>query len=223
VVLGALCSQVDLCPVCIDFTDQALQTLVDIIANGGIVGGCQGVCSALGQKTGSQALGAVCDLICTIVGIDELVKILDKADLDPIYFCELAKLCPINDHGDAKITMFTVAPPSGPQGTTFTITCDFTSQNGTGTGEIDLFVATQDGVPLGDSELLQAQKPGNYGIKFNLQAQPDPSCDPTQEECEQWLPGNYTVQIAICNGECGSKHPHSQIYDSATAVFNIVG
>lgn len=39
-----------------------------------------------------------------------------RADLDPIYFCELLKTCPIKDDGDAKITSFTVSPQSGPQG-----------------------------------------------------------------------------------------------------------
>lgn len=41
----------------------------------------------------------------------------NRADLDPIYFCELLKTCPIKDDGDAKITSFTVSPQSGPQGT----------------------------------------------------------------------------------------------------------
>lgn len=40
----------------------------------------------------------------------------NRADLDPIYFCELLKTCPIKDDGDAKIISFTVSPQSGPQG-----------------------------------------------------------------------------------------------------------
>jgi len=28
---------------------------------------------------------------------------------------------------------------------------------------------------------------------------------------------------AVCNGECGSKHPHSAIYDEATSTFEITG
>jgi len=39
-----------------------------------------------------------------------------RADLDPIYFCEELKVCPIFDNGDAKITTLTVTPKSGPQG-----------------------------------------------------------------------------------------------------------
>ena len=56
----------------------------------------------------------------------------------------------------------------------------------------------------------------------------------------QWIPtsilyltGTYKdmslifVQLvlfsAVCNGECGSKHPHSQIYDEAQTTFTITG
>jgi hypothetical protein len=31
------------------------------------------------------------------------------------------------------------------------------------------------------------------------------------------------VFTAICNGECGSSHPHSKIYDEATTTFQITG
>ena len=39
-----------------------------------------------------------------------------RADLDPIYFCELLKTCPINDHGDATIKDLSITPVTGPQG-----------------------------------------------------------------------------------------------------------
>ena len=39
-----------------------------------------------------------------------------RADLDPVYFCELVRLCPIKDDGDAKITSLTVNPTSVPRG-----------------------------------------------------------------------------------------------------------
>jgi hypothetical protein len=43
--------------------------------------------------------------------------------------------------------------------------------------------------------LEQEQKPGAYNTQFKLQAEPDPSCDPTQQPCENWLPGLYTVHV----------------------------
>ena len=39
-----------------------------------------------------------------------------RADLDPIYYCELLDVCAINDSGDAKITDASVMAKSGPQG-----------------------------------------------------------------------------------------------------------
>ncbi len=39
-----------------------------------------------------------------------------RADLDPIYYCELIDGCLIKDDGDAKITSFTVTPTKVTQG-----------------------------------------------------------------------------------------------------------
>lgn len=41
------------------------------------------------------------------------------------------------------------------------------------------------------------------------------------EDCEMWLAGTYNVTVMICNGECGSKHPHSAIYDTARGNFTL--
>jgi hypothetical protein len=73
----------------------------------------------------------------------------------------------------------------------------------------------------GNSAYSPAAKAGQYGVRWSVKAEPDPSCDPTQQECEQWLPGTYVVDVAVCNGECGSKHPHSAIYDQARTNFTL--
>ena len=83
-----------------------------------------------------QIVGIVCNILCDIVGVDEFVKIIDRADLDPIYYCELLKSCKIKDDGDATINNFQITPLSGPQGTTFKALLNYVSNNGTGTGEI---------------------------------------------------------------------------------------
>jgi hypothetical protein len=46
------------------------------ILEGGVVGTCGVLCHALAQKTGSQALGAVCDILCDVVGIKEFIKLV---------------------------------------------------------------------------------------------------------------------------------------------------
>lgn len=36
--------------------------------------------------------------------------------------------------------------------------------------------------------------PGVYKADMKINAKPDPSCDPSVQPCEKWLPGTYTVQ-----------------------------
>ncbi|CAF1004410.1 unnamed protein product [Brachionus calyciflorus] len=209
------------CKTCINFADQALDTLLNAILNVGVIGECSQLCNYVAQKVGSEIVDVVCNLLCDFVGIKEFITIIEKADLDPIWYCELLKACPINDYGDARITEFEVVPSKGPQGT-FTINLTYESNNGTGTGELYIGVKTVDRIPVEDSFLLEASKPGIYQTQIRLNAVPDQECDPSQGPCEQWQPGVYFVETAICNGECGSLHPHSEIYDQAQANFTIV-
>lgn len=39
-----------------------------------------------------------------------------RADLDPIYYCELLKVCAVNDDGDATILSLNVTPNAVPKG-----------------------------------------------------------------------------------------------------------
>lgn len=84
----------DLCPTCINVADQSINILLNLILDSGIIGTCGTLCSALAQKTGSQVIGTICDLACDALGIDEFIKLLDNADIDPIWYCEIARLCP---------------------------------------------------------------------------------------------------------------------------------
>lgn len=185
----------DSCKVCIEFAEQALNELLNAVLNIGVVGGCGKVCSYVEEKTGSKTVGVVCNILCDLVGIDEFVKVIEQADLDPIFYCELLKTCKIKDDGDATIVSFTISPRSGPQGTTFQADVSFVSLNGTGTGELAIGIRTVDGIDVGDSFLIESLPPGKYEEQISIQAEPDPDCDPTQEQCEQWLPGVYYVEI----------------------------
>lgn len=206
------------CSSCVDLSGQLINELLNVILNVGVVGGCETLCAYLPN----QLEQVVCNLACDYFGFEEFVKLIKKADIDPIYICEIIKTCPIFDGGDCKITQLDVTPKSGPQGE-FDIGLTYVSKNGTGTGELDIEIRTVDGIPVGDNFLQEMESAGTYPVNIKLKAVPDPDCDPTQGFCEEWLPGNYTVKIAICNGECGSKHPHSQIYDEAETFFTITG
>ena len=133
-------------------------------------------------------------------------------------------------------------------GSRFNIVMNYTTVNGTGTGETSILIRTVDGIPVFGSFLTEPQPPDTYVVKWDAEARPDPDCDPTESFCEMWLPGNYTVYVGmhcllpsvcrkcavitavlfcffiiveVCNGQCGSQHPHSKIYDKATATFNV--
>lgn len=215
-------NKLDLCPTCIQFSEEALNALLNVVLNSGVVGSCQALCSLLQQKVPSKAVNVVCNILCDVAGIKEFINIIQKADLDPIWYCELLTLCPVNDNGDCKITSLSVNPTSGPQGT-FNILLEYMSKNGTGTGQIIVEVETQDGIPAEASFLLEHKPAGTYDMNIQINAKPDPNCDPSQGPCEAWKAGNYPVMVVVCNGECGSKHPHSQIYDQGKTNFTITG
>ena len=131
-----------------------------------------------------------------------------RADLDPIYYCELLDQCKYNDNGDATITNATVTPKSGPQGLNWCTThlymyitghfkfpMTYVSKNGTSTGEVGIFIDTADGIPVEDVQLNMPQVPGTYNVEWNLKAEPNPNCDPSQGPCENWLPGLYNATI----------------------------
>ena len=62
--------------------------------------------------------GVFCEFIFTYILLI-FTFILWRADPNPIYLCELIRVCPVNDHGDASITRLVVTPSSGPRGTLF--------------------------------------------------------------------------------------------------------
>lgn len=84
----------DLCPTCINVADESINVLLNLILDTGILGSCQTLCTALAQKTGSEAAGVICNIVCDVVGIEEFIKLIENADLDPIWYCEIAKACP---------------------------------------------------------------------------------------------------------------------------------
>ena len=84
----------DWCPQCINTFDDLIQVVLDIILQFGVMDTCGHLCDLVEAKTGSGILGFICTLGCDFLGLEEFVKIMDKADIDPIYYCETIKLCP---------------------------------------------------------------------------------------------------------------------------------
>jgi hypothetical protein len=84
----------DLCPTCINEAVSVINILLNAVLDEGIFATCGDLCRIVANKTGSKVLGDVCDVVCEAFGIDEFVKALVVFDIDPIYYCELAKMCP---------------------------------------------------------------------------------------------------------------------------------
>ena len=75
------------CSACTQFVSEALNELVQIIAQVGIGGGCSEVCGLLPSKT----LATICDIVCEIAGIEEFSKLLQEADPDPTTSAKMSR------------------------------------------------------------------------------------------------------------------------------------
>lgn len=84
----------DWCPQCINTFDDLVQVVLDVILQYGVLDTCGHLCDIVEEKTGSGVLGMLCSLGCDFVGLEEFVKLMEKTDIDPIYYCESLKLCP---------------------------------------------------------------------------------------------------------------------------------
>ena len=202
----------DLCPTCISFVQQSIQNLIQIIANGGIVGGCSALCGMLPNQT----LGTVCSLLCDIVGIDLFVKILSKVDLDPFYACELLTVCHTTDNGAANFTNFDISPNPGHRDSSIDFSASLQVTNATGCGELVFAIQDPMGNVIGTGSTFGSLTPNVYSIDFQVKT--EPAQDPNGE---QWPEGDYVAELAVCQRECGSHHPHSEVYDVSTAKFSL--
>jgi hypothetical protein len=92
--LNRLNNGLDWCPQCIDTFDDLIQVVLNIILDYGVMDTCGHLCDIVGEKTGSGLLEFICTMGCDVLGLEEFVKLMQKADIDPIYYCETINLCP---------------------------------------------------------------------------------------------------------------------------------
>ncbi|GAM24803.1 hypothetical protein SAMD00019534_079780, partial [Acytostelium subglobosum LB1] len=201
----------DMCPTCVDFMGDSLDLLINIILNTYILGTCGDLCGKLPKEDEK----ITCDLLCGYVGIDVFIRIITDEDPDPVYMCEEMKVCPIRDGGNATISSLVVDPVNGTIGTDFNILCTFEVTSQLGTGQLMINVIDPTGFGFGGGDLLVGTQPGTYNAKFSFRAEPS--------EQEPFYPGEYIVQAAVCEGSCGSPHPHSRIYDLLNTTFTLTG
>merc|ERR1711916_54988 len=197
------------CTTCISFVSESLQELIQIIASTGVGGGCGLVCG----KLSSHTLAEICDIVCTIAGIEEFGMLINEVDPDPIYICEKVHLCPHSTTAAANVTALTVSPGEGAQGTKFTIDFTFDVTNTIETGEFVVEVVPPASEPFGDGQGLFTVAPGSYSGQMSFTAK--------ASEQEPFMPGSYQVVMAVCEGTCGSKHPWSQTLGEKQTSFKI--
>jgi len=111
------------CDLCVDFLNDNENTLLQIIAEGGIGATCGDLCS----KLGSGLTGFVCDAICMIAGLNEFAKLLSDSDIEPVYICSRLGACKLNRCMNTtgvcvEITSATVSPSSAPLRSNFDVT-----------------------------------------------------------------------------------------------------
>jgi len=201
----------DMCAFCVDFMDNAIDQLLNIILNGGVIGTCAALCEQLPNSVEQIA----CDLICDYVGIEAFIDFIDYEDPDPIFICEEFSMCAVVENGAVNITKTVISPAKGSQGTEFTLGIFYTVINATGPGLLTVFVQPPSDFPMGDGEFTEGQTPGTYSISWKLNTQPT--------EQESFDPGVYQVQMAVCEGDCTGQHRWSGVYASVTGSFTITG
>ena len=74
----------------------------------------------------------------------------------------------------------------------FVFAMNFTTINGTGTGELAISIDTVDGIPVGNAH-FDCSNPGTYNVGWTLDAEPSSDCE--NPPCEMWLPGTYNVTM----------------------------
>jgi hypothetical protein len=84
----------DWCPECINGFDDLIDGVLQVILQVGVLDSCGQLCSLVANKTQSNLIGILCEFGCDIFGIKEFINLIERADLDPIYYCEVINLCP---------------------------------------------------------------------------------------------------------------------------------
>jgi hypothetical protein len=188
---------------------QIMNELIEIILNGGVLGSCGALCGKLPNSIEQTA----CNLLCDYVGIETFVKVLSYEDPDPIYICQLLDICGHTNGGKANMTSVTTAPTSGRQGTTFDISAIWVVSKETGPGGLNIVCIPQGGMPISGGSFVDGQKPGTYDARFSLKTQPS--------EQEPFNAGLYRVEVALCEGDCTTRHPWGGVYAEGTSQFTI--
>lgn len=212
-------ADVSLCNPCTQIGGQGINALVNYILNAGVIGGCGSLCAAVPSAPGKLA----CDLACGAVGMKAFIAAIEKADLDPIYLCELVRACPAgSDDAFLEFLDVVASPSTVAHGDDIRLVIDMNVVNETGVGEFMIDVeGPGTATPLSQSFILDKGIPSGQqmlAVKLTLQDGTDDQGFPATFE-----PGLYNFTFGVCQGECGSAHPHSKDFGRISGNFIIDG
>jgi len=205
------------CNPCTQLSGQAINVLLNYILNVGVVGGCSKLCGNLPNDK------LKCELVCGKVGIEAFTYAIEKADLDPIYMCELAGACDFPPD-DAYLEYLEVGaqPAVVAHGADIQLAADLNVVNDTGVGEFSIYInGPGTATPLSQSFLLAKGIPhGEQALRVTLTLM--------DGKDEQGFPatfetGIYNYSFHVCQGSCGSNHPHSKDFGEMTGTFEMSG
>jgi len=203
-------SKPDTCLECINWAIESLDIILNEILDGGIIANCGKACSGLKNPY----LNTFCTLLCDALGLDEFIHILNKSDLNPLYYCQLVHMCIVEDCTEpecVKIYVHQVRPEIAPEGSRFEIETAFTIVNTAGAGMLRYEIYQNPKDPISQDYLIEHWAPrGNFTQFLAID---------TKEQALKI--GTWTARITFCEGMCGSKHPHTRLFDTAVANFTV--
>jgi len=202
------------CQNCLNTAEDVVHLALEALLQYGVLDGCRLLCSYLPDD-----IQTICALACDYVGWEAFLDIINHADFDTIWYCEEVKLCPVVDCEGQCISIgdYSFSPNHGPIGTSFNAAAIVDVYNQTGTGETVIAVVwPDDSVGIVQGTVNVGFQPGMYNLTFSIDAQNNPNDDDVD-----FVHGKYQVNLAICDGECGSKYPNSRVYDTKNASFVI--
>eukprot|EP01132_Coremiostelium_polycephalum_P003189 gene3189-3993_t len=185
-----------------------LPDLIKIVSDYGIIASCSKICGYLNKTVETD----LCEALCDLVGVGSFWKIFTLDDLNPIYACQLVTACQTPKYPAANFITTVISPNSGPAGSTFSITINFTVINATGTGQFAYevyYVENQSKYIY--SQTFEGYQPGNFAITMPFSTSSNTT----------FSPGVYPVQVFMCSSVCGTHTPYSSFLNSTYSQFSI--
>lgn len=209
-----------LCQICVSAAVAMINYVLNALANGVVIGSCNKLCAGLPKKD-----QGVCELACDLVGIKEIIKLINETDPDPIYICDKVNQCIRSNCTSDCVDIDSMAstPAEGPVDTTFNVAAAFTVNKPLGSGMTRIqvhFPPTEKTEPLQNDQLNVQFAPGKYTANIQVPTTPAPP-DPNGPPPPMWVDGVYTVELFICDGSCGSKHFNPNVLSAQNTTFTI--